>query len=205
MIIYGFGTVHEDLREAAETAYREGRLSWRVTDAHGRPANGGSADPLAIGEWSPHRPAAICESGWHTTDDPIRWLGCRVWLVEGSGLGGQRDDKRVWERIRPLAEVDPHRCLSGRLAARMGRYVRGANLRRANLRWANLRWADLSGADLSRANLRGADLRGADLRGANLRGANLRGADRAATDPPIPGWVVVGGQLAAERREGEEG
>ena len=104
-------------QEWAATALADGRLSWRVTDAQGRPCNGGNADPLPLGEWSPTiEDAVLCSRGWHTTSDPIRWRGSRVWLVEGDGLVGTETDKQCWRRIRPLAEVDPRQSVCKRIA-----------------------------------------------------------------------------------------
>jgi hypothetical protein len=179
-----FGQVPPELLSIAETAHKEGRLRWRVTDQHGRPSNGGSADPLPIGEWSPKvADPQICHRGWHTTTNPLQWAGCRVWLVEISGFeGGTEDDKTCSARIRPLAEVDPQRCLDVRIYVRCGADLRGANLRGASLTRAYLRGANLLGAGLRGAGLRGAYLRGANLRGANLRGASLRGADLRGAD-----------------------
>ena len=176
-------------QEWAATALAEGRLSWRVTDAQGRPCNGGDTDPIALGEWSPTiEDAKLCHRGWHTTLDPLRWTGSRVWLVEGDGLVGTDGDKACWLRIRPLAEVDPRQSVCQRVAAAAMRpyltwaYLRGANLCGAYLSETDLEKADLTGADLSRAYLRGADLSGADLTRADLRGAYLAGADlRGAT------------------------
>jgi hypothetical protein len=143
-------------QEWAATALADGRLSWRVTDAQGRPCNGGNADPLPLGEWSPTiEDAVLCSRGWHTTSDPIRWRGSRVWLVEGDGLVGTETDKQCWRRIRPLAEVDPRQSVCKRIAAAA---------MRPNLSWANLTGADLRWANLTGANLTGADLTGADLR-----------------------------------------
>ncbi len=74
----GWGKVPERLLDAARLARSEGRLDWRLTDASGRPANGGSAEPLAIGEWSELvENVKLCSRGWHTTNDPLRWGGCR--------------------------------------------------------------------------------------------------------------------------------
>jgi hypothetical protein len=160
--VSGLGLVAVSLRGAALVALDEGRLDWRVTDAQGRPANGGTAEPLAVGRWS-HAIAApvVCSSGWHTTSEPWRWRGLRVWLVECDQPTDRAIDKRASVRIRPLAEVDPHRCIDvGVRVAAMRPY--------------------LSETDLSGADLRGADLHGADLHGANLRGANLREADLRA-------------------------
>ena len=166
-------------REWAATALAEGRLSWRVTDAQGRPCNGGDADPIALGEWSPTiEDAAICIRGWHTTSDPLPWRGSRVWLVEGAGLVGTEGDKSCWRRIRPLAEVDPRQSICQRVwVAAMRPNLRGAYLGGADLSGADLRGAYLRGADLRGAYLRGADLGGAYLRGADLHGADLSGAD----------------------------
>lgn len=155
-------------REWAATAFAEGRLSWRVTDAQGRPCNGGDADPIPLGEWSPTiEDAVLRRRGWHTTSDPVRWKGSRVWLVEGGGLVGEDGDKRVWKRIRPLAEVDPRRSICNRIQVAAMR--------------TSLRGADLYGAYLTGANLTGTDLTGAYLTGTDLTGANLEGAD-------IAGW-----------------
>ena len=154
-----FGIVRPDLLDAAEAALSEGRLSWRVTDQHGRPANGGSADPIPIGRWSRavEKPQ-ICRQGWHTTADPLRWRGCRVWLVEGAGLVESDGDKLCWRRIRPLGEVDPQ--TSGQFDPQI---------------WLRCS-PKLRGANLSGANLRDVNLRGANLRGANLRNTDLCGA-----------------------------
>lgn len=165
-------TVPEHLLAAAEIAMRDGRLRWRVTDQHGRPANGGSGDALPIGEWSPECEPQICYTGWHTTSAPHRWSGSRVWLVEVDAIHAREDDKAVSRAIRPLAEVDPRACLDVSVFVRCAPSLVGAYLRGADLSDAYL-----SGADLSRANLRGADLRGADLSGADLSRAYLRGAD----------------------------
>ena len=177
----------------AATALAEGRLSWRVTDAQGRPCNGGDAEPLPLGEWSPTiEDAVLCRRGWHTTSDPVRWQGVRVWLVEGDGLVGEDEDKRAWKRIRPLAEVDPQQSICNRIrVAAMRPNLAGANLTVAYLTGANLSGANfarayLRGANLARAYLRGANLTGADLRGANLAGADLRGAD--LTGASLDGW-----------------
>ena len=171
-------------QEWAAVALAEGRLSWRVTDAQGRPCNGGCADPLPLGEWSSAiEDPELCRRGWHTTSDPLRWRGSRVWLVEGEGPAGTEEDKSAWRRIRPLAEVDPHRSICQRISVAAMRphlakaYLTGAHLHEADLRGAYLAWAYLRGAYLREADLTEADLRGADLRGANLRGANLRGAN----------------------------
>ena len=166
-----FRIVPKHLLERTERAATEGCLHWRVTDQHGRACNGGKADPLTIGLWSEAREPVLCESGWHVTDNPHRWHGCRVWLVIGEGCGGREGDKLVYRRVLPVAEVDPLRCLDARVFARCGR------LSGADLSGANLSRADLRGADLSRADLRGANLSGADLRGADLSGADLRGHD----------------------------
>ena len=197
----GFGTVPPHLIEAAERAQREGRLFWRVTDQHGRPSNGGNADPLPIGEWSPEQTPAMCRSGWHVTSAPHRWRGCRVWLVEVSAVAGVIDDKRVAASIRPLAEVDPARCIDARAYVRCVANLYGADLRGANLSRANLSRANLSRANLYGANLSGADLRGAYLSGANLSGADLSGADRWSSDAPVPGWSVRDGVLVRETTE----
>ena len=181
-------------QEWAATALADGRLSWRVTDAQGRPCNGGNADPLPLGEWSPTiEDAVLCSRGWHTTSDPVRWQGVRVWLVEGDGLVGEDEDKRAWKRIRPLAEVDPQQSICNRIrvaamrpnltGANLARaYLRGANLSGANLTGAYLTGAYLTGANLSGANLARAYLHGAHLRGAGLTGADLRGAYLAGAD-----------------------
>jgi hypothetical protein len=147
---------------AARLAQREGRLSWRVTDKHGRPANRGSAEAIAIGEWSPTvESPQICSHGWHTTSQPHRWRGCRVWLVEGEGLGGADGDKAVWQRIRPLAEVDPAGPV---LSASI--WIRCAPRPAVrSMRGAKLVDADLTGADLTGAYLVGADLTGAIMPG----------------------------------------
>lgn len=187
----------------AATALAEGRLSWRVTDAQGRPCNGGDADPIPLGEWSPTiEDAVIYKSGWHTTADPLRWRGSRVWLVEGARLVGTDGDKFCWRRIRPLAEVDPRQSICQRVrVAAMRPYLRRANLYGADLRGAylagaylagaDLREADLSGAYLHGACLRGADLTNADLTGAYLRWADLTGADLTGADlreVDLDGW-----------------
>ena len=166
-------------------AIDEGRLWWRVTDQHGRPCNGGYAEPLRVRVWSETIDSPrICERGWHVTSAPIRWRGQRIWLVEvGGECGGENGDKSCWSRIRPLAEVDPSACIDPVImAATMrpnlsGANLNGANLNGANLNGANLSGADLSGADLYRANLYGANLNGANLNGANLFGADLYGAN----------------------------
>ena len=147
-------------------------LSFRVTDQHGRPANGGRADPIPFGQWSPEVPdAEICVRGWHTTSNPSLWRGTRVWLVEGRGLAGHADDKSCWRSIRPLAEVDPLKCTDPQVWVRCRQDLRGANLVRANLYDADLTGADLSGADLYGANLQRAELAGANLQRADLRDA----------------------------------
>ena len=176
-------------QEWTATALAEGRLSWRVTDAQGRPCNGGDAEPIPLGEWSPTiEDAALCRRGWHTTSDPVRWRGSRVWLVEGDGLVGEDGDKRAWQRIRPLAEVDPRRSICRRIQVAStrpnlhGADLRGADLRGAYLAEANLTEANLSGTYLHGANLRGADLTGANLTGASLAKANLHGADLRGAD-----------------------
>ena len=174
-----FGTItSRRLRAYAERALREGRLSWRVTDQHGRPANGGEAEALKVGTWSKRVRPELCRSGWHTTSEPHRWAGCRVWLVEGREPGTRSGDKRVWGQVRPLGEVDPVRCLDRSVLVRC----------RANLSGANLSRASLSGASLVGANLSRANLIGANLGGANLSGADLSGAYRP-TSPPT-GWAA---------------
>jgi hypothetical protein len=167
------------LREAAIRALDEGRLSWRVTDQYGRPCNGGSGPALPIGRWSPRVEVALCKSGWHTTDEPHRWRGCRLWLVEGRGRcdAGEGGNKRAWEQIRPLAEALPEECLDPKLLVRCAPSLRYADLRGVCLSGAYLRGADFRGVCLSGADLRGADISGANLRGANLTDANLRGAN----------------------------
>ncbi len=177
----------------AATALAEGRLSWRVTDAQGRPCNGGDAEPLPLGEWSPTiEDAVLFRRGWHTTSDPVRWKGRRVWLVEGDGLVETEHDKMCWRRIRPLAEVDPRQSICTRIrVAAMRPYLEGADLRGADLRGAGLTGAYLYGAYLRRADLRGALLRGAYLYGADLRGADLTGAYLRRADltgASLDGW-----------------
>jgi len=141
----GLGMVPEPLREAAYLALQEGRLGWRCTDAKGRPSNGGSADPIPLGEWSPSEPSAeLCRTGWHLTSDPLRWQGVRVFLCEGMGLAGRQDDKSCWTAIRPLGEVDPQLCMDVRVRVAAGR----ADLSGADLRGVDLSWAYLGGADL---------------------------------------------------------
>ena len=202
--LYGFGMVPPSLLAAAEKARAEGRLAWRCTDAHGRPMNGGAADPLVVGRWSESVEPEACYTGWHMTTLPHKWRGARVWLVEGGGAcGGTKGDKTRWEKIRPLAEVDPQLCMSASAGVRAGlrdlpganlagasltgAYLFGANLARANLAGAYLFGANLFGANLFGANLFGAslgraDLARADLRKADLRKADLRGADLARAD-----------------------
>jgi len=194
-----FGTItSRRLRAYAERALRDGRLSWRVTDQHGRPINGGHAEALQIGVWSERVRPELCRSGWHTTSEPHRWAGCRVWLVEGRERGTRSGDKRVWGQVRPLGEVDPVRCLDRSVLVRCRANLSGANLSRANLigaylSGANLSRANMSGASLSGASLVGANLSRANLIGANLGGANLSGADLSGayrpTSPPT-GWAA---------------
>jgi len=187
---YTIGMVPDSLRESAYQAIKEGRLWWRCTDQHGRPDNGGKAEPLTQpGQISEAVAPILCKSGWHVTSQPHRWRGCRVFMVEGIGQqGDQEEDKTVFEQIRILAEVDPEKCLMASIRARCGRKdlqnadLRNADLRFADLRFADLRNADLRWSDLRRANLRFADLRNADLRWANLTGADLTGADPTGAD-----------------------
>jgi hypothetical protein len=195
----GFGKVPASLRRAAVRAHAEGRLAWRVTDQHGRPCNGGTSEPaLAIGEWSPVREVAVCCVGWHVTTEPHRYVGSRVWLVEGRGEHETIGDKTVWSQIRPLAEVDPALCIDPRVFVRCAPDLAGADLLGADLASANLRGADLLGADLASANLASANLASADLASADLVGANLDGADLASADldgayrpsDPPAGWRV---------------
>lgn len=174
----------------AAKALAEGRLHWRVTDAQGRSCNGGKADPLPLGKWSPAiSDARICSRGWHTTSDPLVWAGVRVWLVEGDGLAGQLGDgKKCWTRIRPLAEVDPQQSICCRLkVAAMRSHLCGADLRGMDLRFAilsgvNLNKVNLRGSNLSGANLVGAYLNEANLVDVNLRGAHLIGASLFVAD-----------------------
>lgn len=161
------GSIPKRYWKASKRAWRDGRLSWRCTDAQGRSCNGGSAEPLRVGVWSEERDPVLCRSGWHLTDAPHRWAGQRVWLCEGRGFGGRDGDKSVWREIRVLAEVDPTTACSASLLVRC----------KANLLGANLSMANLSGANLSRA-----DLYGANLLGANLSMANLLGACTCHTD-----------------------
>lgn len=194
----------------AATALAEGRLSWRVTDAQGRPCNGGDAEPISLGEWSPTiEDAVVCQRGWHTTSDPLRWRGSRVWLVEGDGLVGTERDKFCFKRIRPLAEVDPRQSICNRIrVAAMRPYLRGADLTGADLTGADLRGADLrgaalTGADLTRAALTRAALTRADLIGADLTRADLLGADllgAALTGADLSGAYLFGADLAGWER-----
>ena len=189
---HAYVTVAPELLDAADKALAEGRLSWRVTNKEGRACNGGQAGPLALGEWSRTIAPKCCQAGWHTTTTPHRYRGQRVWLVEGAGARDECGDKTAWERVRPLAEVDPSLCADAQIFIRCAPTLRGADLRNADLKGADLWGADLWGADLrsaklwsanlsyanlSYANLRRANLRRANLRRANLRGATLRGAD----------------------------
>ena len=150
-----------------ERALRDGRLYWRVTDQHGRSCNGGKQirldPPTADGPGAWAAPVdgeiRICSRGYHATTDPIRWAGCRVWLVEVARVLGRVKDKIVCRTLRVWAEVDPEACVDVRIWVACQR--------------PNLRWADLSGAYLGWADLRGANLRGADLGLADLSGSYL--------------------------------
>ena len=193
----------------AATALAEGRLGWRVTDAHGRPCNGGDAEPIPLGEWSPTiEDAVLCQHGWHTTSDPVRWKGSRVWLVEGDGLVGTEGDKFCFERIRPLAEVDPRQSICQRVrVAAMRTNLRGADLHGADLHGACLTGADLTGANFEGADLRGAALLGANFEGADLRGANLEGAYLARANlrgADFRGAYLTGAYLRGANFEGAD-
>jgi hypothetical protein len=207
----GTGLVPPSLLPAALRALSEDRLGWRVTDHYGRACNGGEADALPVGRWSPRiaEPVA-CESGWHVTRDPLAWSGLLVWLVECDGeLTPWEDDKRACERIRPLALVRPERCVDVRVllaasrsslgarlpdlsgasldrASLVGARLVGASLDRASLDRARLDGASLVGASLDRASLDGASLDRASLDGASLVGASLDGA--SLDDCYMPGW-----------------
>jgi len=171
--------MNKRLLKYAEKAQKEGRLAWRVTNQHGCPCNGGHANPLSVGVWSEKvDDPQICKRGWHTTSDPLKWRGLRVWLVEGGECFGRDGDKLIWDRIRPLAEVDPEKCIDRRIWVRCNY----SDLNRANLSHADLSHADLYGADLSHANLAHANLAHADLNRANLARANLYGADLNRAD-----------------------
>lgn len=196
------GQVPDHLVDAAYLALQEGRLAYRCTNAQGRPCNGGSADPIPLGEWSPEVPdPKICERGWHLTTDPLLWRGTRVWICEGEGLApvGRAGDKTCWRRIRPLAEVDPKTaiCWRARVAA-MRPDLRNADLREVDLRRADLENADLNGANLRKADLRRADLAGANLWGADLGRADLRDADLRRAylqDADLGGAILRGATL----------
>lgn len=116
----------------------------------------------------------------------------------------------IWQRLVPIANLEHHNLRSLPLARAQLRY---ACFREADLRSADLTDADLEGACLRKANLADAnlteaflyrtDLTNADLRntrfdGTEFGGAHLTGALRHAEDTPIPGWVVIGGQLQKE-------
>ena len=87
---YGSGVVHEPYWvAAAESAirigcYRPGAIFavWR-SRADGTPANGGSAQPVKVGDiqTSPG-PLDLCKPGTlHATWQPEKWKGCRWWAV----------------------------------------------------------------------------------------------------------------------------
>jgi hypothetical protein len=217
-------TLSGEALSIALKALEEGRLWYRITDQYGRSCNGGA--PVVLppsssgvpGEWLPRiEEVMICNQGYHVTNDPIKWKGCLVTLVEIDQAVERNEDKAVCHTMRELCVISPESCIDPRLycvvkgrfnlegADLRGADLRGANLEGANLGGANLRGAYLVGAylvgaylvgaDLEGANLEGAYLRGADLRGANLRGANLEGAY-------LEGANLVGANLRGANLEG---
>ena len=67
---------------------------WR-SDEQGRPANGGQADPVAVGTvQTVEGPLAICtERALHATRMPPKWKGERIWIVALHGELQEEDDK----------------------------------------------------------------------------------------------------------------
>jgi hypothetical protein len=186
-------------------ALEGGRLGYKVLDHNNQSSNGGCFDwsdylPTRTkpGKWTPKtQKAAICQCGYHVTQDPAIWLGNVVYVCE-TDVGILDPQKSAYHSVRLLRRVRSQDCIELRMYVRVrfpflswanlrGADLTGAKLTRADLTGADLSWADLtgahlygaylSGADLSGANLRGADLNGANLYGADLRGANLNGAN----------------------------
>ena len=128
-------------------------IAYWNSDAQGRPTNGGSkcdwyATPGAIQELP--GPLVMCGPGaLHATVDPLKWAGCRVWLVAMHSPFQIELDKVGSLKREILGEIFPEQVFCQRLGARLGR--------------KDLSWANLSGADLYGANLSGADLSGATL------------------------------------------
>ena len=172
------------------------RLCW--TGPKGGPVNGGTGDPAPLptadapGEWQPEIPDPILyERGYHTTTDPLRWTGEKLWWCEVSGAGGCEDDKEVWSHRRLLTPVDPRMLLS---ASREWVALHRPDLTRANLTGANLTCAQLPGAILFDANLTRADLTRAHLSGVELSSADLSYA--ILTDADLSYATLSGADLS---------
>jgi hypothetical protein len=177
-------------RRLAELIDQGVTIAYWNSDAHGRPANGGTGrDPVRPGLVQEIAgPLALCgPRALHATKEPHRWRGARVWIVALHGEVQWQGDKCGALKREVLGEVLPEESwVSPSAAVRIG----GANLSRAYLRGAYLIGADLYGANLYGANLVGAYLSSADLIGADLRGADLRGAYRGSS-LLIPGWRTL--------------
>lgn len=159
---------------------RECTIAYWNSDAHGRPANGGTGTNARPGLIETVTgPLELCgPRALHATLEPHRWKGLRVWVVALHGEIIWDGDKCGALTREIIGEVMPEHAWDESVGARLGRkdLVR-ANLWGANLRYANLRYANLVSANLVSANLWGANLWGANLRCANLESANLVSAN----------------------------
>jgi hypothetical protein len=185
---------------------RGDRITYWCSDAHGRPANGGSGDGSVwpgMGQEVDGPLHPCTEHALHATDEPHRWCGSRVWVVALVGQIVSDEQKCCALRREIIGEVLREHAWDESCGARLGRRdlawanlawanladahladahladanLAGANLAGANLTWSNLAWAYLADAHLAWANLTGANLTRANFAGANLARANLTGVD----------------------------
>lgn len=137
------GLVSNGLRKDAEKAASDNRLFFMVGDQYGRPCNGGTRQdsPIVLGKWSPEiEHIKICSSGYHVTIDPIRWIGCTLWLAELSSVADRSDDKVVGPMRRAIAQIFPWQCKDDDLrlfVATSRPFLKGAILKGANLEGAS--------------------------------------------------------------------
>src|ERR1051326_5609961 len=82
-------------------SFHGGSMKWELPKKEGR--------KWIPSKWHEHKNGslAMCQSGLHLTSNPVVWWkpGCKFYLAEADGVGGQREDKIVASRVRLLREL----------------------------------------------------------------------------------------------------
>lgn len=108
----GYGTDGRNYKRAILSTYPQppnSRLAFWRSNANGEPCNGGSGEPAEIGQvTSIPGPLKLCRRALHSTLNPEKWKGERLWVVALAEPVEEEGDKLGSLQRTIIAEIVPN-------------------------------------------------------------------------------------------------